>query len=322
LVLFADQPPFILANILYKAQVEPLPVEQFVYWADGEDPYALLKGEIEKRKVPFTRVALEPQLPVAFSLPLGQNFSGVEWVLGTALTAELRQRKDPEELALIRKASQEADKALRAVIGKGAYWIGRRELDFSEELAATLRQAGVITYGAIVASGPHAAVPHHATGNSIIEAGQGLLIDFGGTYEGYNTDCTRTFHFGKPSAEFEKVYSIVLEAHLAAEEKARLGNTLGDVDAAARGVIEKYGYGEYFTHRTGHGLGIDGHEGTPAGKGETTPIAPGMVFSIEPGIYLPGRLGVRIENLVAIAEQGTEVLHHFPRELQVIPSAS
>ncbi|MDR2019339.1 MAG: Xaa-Pro peptidase family protein [Treponema sp.] len=311
-------PPFVLANILYKDQVEPLPIGEFVFWKDGEDPFELLKREIEKRNFPAGKIALEPQIPAFFSLPIAEKFPRTAFTLGSPLTDPLRLYKDGEELDRIRRAARLSDHALTAVIGKGGYWLGKTETEFCEELTAALRRTGVAAYGAIVAVGANGAVPHHVTGQTLIEKGKGLLIDFGGRLEGYHTDCTRTFHFGTPGAEFEKVYNIVLEAHLAAEAKARPGNLLGDVDDAARQVIEKAGYGPYFTHRTGHGLGIDGHEGVSAAKGETTPIAPGMVFSIEPGIYLPGRLGVRIENLVAIGREGPEVLHAFPRELRVI----
>jgi Xaa-Pro dipeptidase len=310
--------PFILANVLYKDQVEGLPVKDFVFWKDGEDPFSLLKQEIQKRNLPAGKIALEPQLPAFFSLPIAERFPRTDFTLGAPLTDPLRLYKDPGELELIRQAARLSDQALSAVIEKGGYWLGKTEAEFCEELTAVLRRTGVAAYGAIVAVGANGAVPHHVTGGTVIERGKGLLIDFGGRLKGYYTDCTRTFHFGPPSAEFEKVYNIVLEAHLAAEAAARPGNLLGDVDDAARQVIEKAGYGPYFTHRTGHGLGIDGHEGVSAAKGETTPIAPGMVFSIEPGIYLPGRLGVRIENLAAIGRDGPEVLHAFPRELKII----
>jgi Xaa-Pro dipeptidase len=318
LVLPREGEPFVLANLLYKDQVETLPVKEFAYWKDGEDPFALLKKEIEKRNFPAGKTALEPQLPAFFSLPLEERFPHTVFTLGSPLTDTLRRYKDSEELELIRRACKLSDQALAAVIGKGRYWVGKTEAQFREELTAELRRLGVAAYDAIVAVGANGAVPHHVTGETVIEEGKGLLIDFGGRLGGYYTDCTRTFHFGAVDAEFEKVYNIVLEAHLAAEAAARPGNLLGDVDAAARLVIEKAGYGPCFTHRTGHGLGIDGHEGVSAAKGETTPMAAGMVFSIEPGIYLPGRLGVRIENLVAVGPAGPEVLHAFPRELKVI----
>jgi Xaa-Pro dipeptidase len=318
LVLPAEGEPFVLANLLYKDQVEVLPVKEFAFWKDGEDPFGLLKREIEKRNFPAGKIALEPQIPAFFSLPLAARFPRAAFTLGSPLTDPLRLYKDGGELELIRRACKISDQALAAVIDRGGYWLGKTENEFCEELTAALRRLGVTAYGAIVAAGANGATPHHVTGKTVIEKEKGLLIDFGGRLGGYHTDCTRTFHFGAPGAEFEKIYNIVLEAHLAAEAAARPGNVLGDVDDAARRVIEKAGYGPYFTHRTGHGLGIDGHEGVSAARGETTPIAPGMVFSIEPGIYLPGRIGVRIENLVAIGGDGPEVLHAFPRELRII----
>jgi Xaa-Pro dipeptidase len=309
---------FILANLLYRDQVEGLPVRDLVFWKDGEDPFAALAGEIGRRRLPAGKIALEGQLPAFFSLPLAERFPGSAFALGDSLTAALRMIKDPGELDLIRRASRAADEALAGTIGRGNYWLGKTEARFREVLAAELLSRGLRAWDAIVAAGANGAVPHHVTGNSVIEKGKGLLVDFGGCLEGYYTDCTRTFHFGKPDPEFEKVYNIVLEAHLAAEAAARPGKLLGDVDEAARSVIEKAGYGPFFTHRTGHGLGIGLHEGASAAKGETCPIVPGMVFSIEPGIYLPGRLGVRIENLVAVGPDGPEPLHSFPRELQIL----
>ncbi|MDR2375190.1 MAG: Xaa-Pro peptidase family protein [Treponema sp.] len=318
LALPAEGEPFILANVLYRDQAAGLPVEELVCWKDGEDPFALLKREIEGRRWPVNRIALEAQIPALFSLPLAEQFSHSGFTLGSPLTDPLRLRKDKVELDLIRRASGIADQALTALINRGRYWLGKTEAQFRDALVAEMGAAGVKAWDLIVAAGANGAVPHHVTGQSLIEAGKGLLVDFGGALEGYNTDCTRTFHFGRPDAEFEKIYNTVLEAHLAAEAAARPGNVLGDVDLAARSVIEKAGYGPYFTHRTGHGLGIDIHEGASVARGETTPIVPGMVFSIEPGIYLSGRLGVRIENLVAIGPEGPEVLHRFPRNLMVI----
>jgi len=318
LILPQKGAPFILANLLYKEQTKPLPVKDQVFWKDGEDPFSLLASEIKKRNIQMKRAALEPQIPALFSLPLSQTFPGAGFVLGSSLIESFRQIKDKSELDLIRKACRESDRALAVIIDKGKYWLGKTESDFLMELTMEINKGGVNNFGASVQTGANAAIPHYTSGYGIIENGKGLLCDFWGRYEGYFTDCTRTFHFGKPEAEFEKIYAIVLEAHLAAEAKARPGNLLEDVDIAARSVIEKSGYGEYFTHRTGHGLGIDVHEGDPANTGVKIPIKPGMVFSIEPGIYLPGRFGVRIENLVAIGENGPEALHSYPRELKVI----
>jgi Xaa-Pro dipeptidase len=318
LVLPANGGPFLLANLLYKEQTVILPVNDQIFWKDGEDPFGLLKTEIEKRNIKLNKIALEPQIPAFFSLPLSKTFPAASFELGSPIIDPLRQCKDETELDLIRKACKESDRALGVLIDKGNYWIGKTETAFLTELSAEIGLNGINDFDASVQAGANAAIPHYATGRAVIEKGKCLLCDFWGRYEGYYTDCTRTFYFGKPEAEFEKIYAAVLEAHMAAEAKALPGNLLEDVDIAARSVITKHGYGEYFTHRTGHGLGIDAHEGDPVNTGVKVPIKPGMVFSIEPGIYIPGRFGVRIEILVAIGENGCEVLHSYPRELKVI----
>jgi len=318
LVLPVKGAPFLLANLLYKEQTKIIPIEDQVYWKDGEDPFGLLKAEIEKRNISLNKIALEPQLPALFSLPLSKTFPSAGFELGSSIIDPLRQYKDETELDLIRKACKESDRALGVLIDKGDYWLGKTESAFLGELSAEIGRNGVYDLAASIQAGPNAAIPHYATGRAVIEKGKCLLCDFWGRFQGYYTDCTRTFHFGKPTAEFEKIYGIVLEAHMAAEAKALPGNLLEDVDMAARSVISKRGYGEYFTHRTGHGLGIDVHEGDSVNTGVKVPIKPGMVFSIEPGIYIPGRFGARIENLVAIRETGPEILHNYPRELKVI----
>jgi len=310
--------PFLIVNLLYKEQTKGLPVKDQVFWKDGEDPFKILKAEIENRNIRVKKAALEPGLPSLFSLPISKALPGVDFVLGSALTDPLRQYKDESELELIRKACRESDRALSALVEKGSYWVGKTESGFCHELGTEFNRGGLSEFGASVQVGANAAIPHYITGKAVVEKDKCLLCDFWGRYEGYFTDCTRTFHFGKPDPEFEKIYAIVLEAHLAAEAKAVPGNLLEDVDLAARAVIEKHGYGEYFNHRVGHGLGIDVHEGYSVNSGVKEPIKPGMVFSIEPGIYIPGRYGVRIENLVAIGEKGPEILHLFPRELRII----
>ncbi|MDR2542144.1 MAG: Xaa-Pro peptidase family protein [Treponema sp.] len=315
LVLPKEGEPFIIANILYKEQVKPLPVTNHIFWKDGDNPFLLLKAEIDEQNIKIKTAALEPQIPALFSLPLSQTFPQTNFVLASSFIDPIRQIKDKSELDMIRRACKTSDQALKALINKGAYWIGKTEAEFFMELSAEFSKRGLSSFGASVQTGVNAAIPHYITGNGIIEKGKCLLVDFWGRYNGYYTDCTRTFYFGTPDSEFKKIYEIVKEAQEAAEAKAHVGYTLEDVDLAARSVIEKHGYGEYFTHRTGHGLGIDVHEGDSVNKGVKVPLKPGMVFSIEPGIYLPGRFGVRIENIVAITEQGVEVLHNFTKEL-------
>jgi len=318
LVLPKEGGSFLIANLLYKEQTKDLPIGDQVYWKDGEDPFKILKNTIAEKKIKIKTAALDPQITFLFTLPLYEILKNVKFSLGSSLTEPLRKFKDKSELELIREACRKSDKALEALIEKGNYWLGKTELDFLRELSQEMEKGGITSFGGSVQTGPNAAIPHYVTGNKIIESGNCLLIDFWGRYQGYFTDCTRTFHFGSPGSEFKKVYDIVLEAHLASEAKARTGSTLEDVDLAARNVISKNGYGDFFTHRTGHGLGIDVHEGDSVNTGVKTIIKPGMVFSIEPGIYIPGKFGVRIENCAAVNESGAEALHNYPRELKII----
>ncbi|MDR3130001.1 MAG: Xaa-Pro peptidase family protein [Treponema sp.] len=318
LVLPARGEPFALVNTLYHAQAEIMPVSDFVFWSDGEDAAAILRDAVKRRgMLPAAKAAVDPSLPALFSIPMRRSFPETEFVLGSALTNLQRQYKNKDELDCMRRSSALLDGVLESIAGLGEYWIGKTEKELAWELGARMRSAGFETWDSIIAAGAGAAEPHHVTGNAVIQRGMGLLIDFWGSFEGYFTDCSRTFFVGEPDPEFEKVYRIVLEAHLSAEAAAsKPGILLGDVDAAARSVIEGYGYGGCFTHRTGHGIGMDVHEGAGPSPGEKTQAAPGMAFSIEPGIYLPGKLGVRIENVVVLGEKCIETLHKYPRDIR------
>ena len=319
LVLAPDHEPFIIANILYELQVTETPVTEFTYWFDGEDPFSLLKTELEKRGIRPKTIAVDAAMPALFTLQLNALYPDARFVNGSPLVQPLRVYKDRQEMDRMIESTAKADIALKRCMDKGTYWVGKTESDFLAELAYEMTCLGLTAPGACVAVGANAAVPHHNTGDTVIEMGKCLLIDFGGSYKNYCTDMTRTYHFGEPSDKFKEVYHVVLEANLSGEEAAKVGNQLQDVDIAARKVIEKAGYGDYFIHRTGHGIGIDCHEGPSAGAGETTLIRPGMAFSCEPGIYLPGEFGVRIEDQVLIEEDGTtRVLHQLPKELTII----
>ncbi|MDR1320804.1 MAG: Xaa-Pro peptidase family protein [Gracilibacteraceae bacterium] len=308
--------PFFIANELYREQVKDLPVPAFVFWRDGENPYDILAEEIRRRALPAGRVAVADAMPSVFALNIGAALRADLQPAGF-LTRPLRQYKDEEEMAAIAAGSRAADEALRAALGAGREWLGRTESDLAECLAREMRLRGLERADIHAAAGAGAAVPHYKTGGALIADGACLLVDFVGAYEGYYTDMTRTVHFGPPSDEFRAVYAAVLGAHLAAEAAVQAGNKLEDIDIAARNHIENLGYGDAFNHRTGHGIGLDVHEGASVMAGEKTPLAPGLVFSVEPGIYLPGRFGVRIENLVAMTAAGRKVLHAFPRELLV-----
>jgi D-alanyl-D-alanine dipeptidase len=170
----------------------------------------------------------------------------------------------------------------------------------------------------IVASGPNAASPHHHPGERVISEGDSVVVDFGGTVDGYCSDTTRTFHVGPPSAEYVEVYEVVKAAQQAGVDAVRPGVAAQDVDAVARRVIDDAGYGKWFIHRLGHGIGLDVHEDPYLVNGNEQVLEPGMTFSVEPGIYLPGKLGVRIEDIVHCTPDGADRLNASSRELHIV----
>jgi len=196
---------------------------------------------------------------------------------------------------------------------------GKTERQAAEELTELRAKHGLEIHGiGICASGPNSAAPHHITGDRVIQPGDTVIFDFGGKHEHYSADVTRTVHIGEPDDEYRRVYDIVLRANEAALAAVRPGVACQDIDRAARKVITDAGYGEYFIHRVGHGLGLDGHEEPYLVEGNTLPLQVGMVFSDEPGIYIPGLFGVRIEDAVVVTEHGGERLNHCSRELTVM----
>jgi Xaa-Pro aminopeptidase len=227
-------------------------------------------------------------------------------------------RKSADELVCLRNAGQSADRAFARLLA--SRFEGRSEEAIAADLNQLLREEGLDAsdWGPIVASGPNSASPHHMTGDRVVREGDAVVLDFGGTVEGYYADITRTVHVGQPSKEFAKVYHVVRVAQAAGVGAVAPGVKAQDVDRVTREVIEESGFGEFFLHRTGHGLGLEGHEEPYIVEGNTLALEPGMVFSIEPGIYLSGRFGVRIEDIVALGPEGTESMNNATHELQVV----
>ncbi len=229
----------------------------------------------------------------------------------------MRMHKDAEEIAKMRKAIAIAQAGVTAAIP--LMKIGMTEMDLSAEIGLQTSRAGGETPGnPMVAAGPNGANPHATVSNRPLQPGDLLVIDFGATYQGYCSDLTRTFAVGEPPAEWARIHQVTLEANAAGRAAARPGIPAGDVDRAARRVIEAAGYGPYFTHRTGHGLGTEPHEEPYIFAENTLLLEPGMVFTVEPGIYLANRAGARVEDDVVITETGAETLSTMPRELIVV----
>jgi len=196
---------------------------------------------------------------------------------------------------------------------------GRRETEVAADLAGLLRRFGHEEVDfTVVGSGPNGANPHHEAGDRVIEPGDTIVLDFGGLMDGYGSDTTRTVNVGEPSAQVQEVHDIVRRAQQAAFESVRPGVPCEEIDRVARHVITEAGYGEQFIHRTGHGIGVTTHEPPYMVEGEDQPLVPGMCFSIEPGIYLAGRFGVRIEDIVTVTEDGARRLNNTSHELRTV----
>ena len=229
----------------------------------------------------------------------------------------LRAIKDSRELELLAAAAAAVDVCAEEICG--ARFAGRSEREVGAVLASLLREHGHSRVDfTVVGSGPNGANPHHELSDRMIEMGDMVVLDFGGVRDGYGSDITRTVHVGEPTDEEREVYEVVRLAQQAGFDAVRPGAACEDVDRAARQVIIDAGYGEHFIHRTGHGIGLTVHEPPYMIEGETRPLTPGMCFSVEPGIYLDGRFGVRIEDIVTVTDAGGRRLNKASRELRTV----
>ncbi|SER30352.1 M24 family metallopeptidase [Actinokineospora terrae] len=285
-------------------------------WVDGEDPYALVAGALGAPSV----VAVGDMLPALHALPLRDALPGAAQVLAGPVLRELRMRKDAAEVEALRVAGAAIDR-VHARIGE---WLraGRTEAEVGADIAAAIVAEGHATVEfVIVGSGPNGASPHHGLSDRVITTGDVVVIDIGGsTAEGYNSDSTRVYSVGTPrDADVADTYAVLLAAQRASVEAVRPGVTAESIDAVGRQVIADAGFGEYFIHRTGHGIGLDVHEHPYIVAGNDLVLEPGMAFSVEPGIYLPDRWGARIEDIVVVTEDGVESVNNQPHELVVLP---
>jgi Xaa-Pro aminopeptidase len=283
-------------------------------WDEADDPFAVVRQRLRGAAM---RVGVQDQMPARFVLRLRAALDPIELVVAGPTMAALRQRKSPEEIDRLRAAAAAADEAMTRITAEPLS--GQTEAQVSRRVRELLLEAGHETADfAIVASGPNAASPHHEPGERLIGSGEAIVLDIGGARGGYCSDTTRTAFVGEPPPDFAALYEVLRQAQAAACEAVRPGIAAGDIDRAARGIIEEAGYGERFFHRTGHGIGLEIHEEPYIMAGNLAPLEPGHAFSIEPGIYVDGEWGARIEDIVVCTADGGERLNQTSRELFVV----
>jgi Xaa-Pro aminopeptidase len=304
-----------------------------VAWDETDDAAALVADELERRTGGDVRgtspgmagaALVSSALWALHVLALQRALPGRDFGLATAVLRDLRMVKDADEIELLRLAAEAADRAMNGIAAGPL--IGRTEADVSREIRERLIAEGHDEAGfAIVASGPNGASPHHEAGERELRAGEPVVLDIGGTLGGYASDTTRTIwiegphHAAPPTAEYRRVHELVRAANEAGTSAARVDASCESVDAVARDIIEEGGYGPQFLHRLGHGIGLEGHEEPYLVAGNDEPLRAGVTYSIEPGIYLDGRFGVRIEDIVVCGEREPVVLNRTSREVWTVP---
>jgi Xaa-Pro aminopeptidase len=324
LVLPADGDPVLVVPALERPGLDGTPVLELgleiAEWTDGQDPYALVAAVLRRSRSLVTRAGVGDAMPAAHVLALRDALPACQQKLASTVLAQLRMRKDSAEIAALTVAGEAIDR-VHARMGE---WlrVGRTEAQVGADVAAAIVEEGHTSAAfVIVGSGPNGASPHHDVSARVLAPGDVVVVDIGGpTPEGYFSDCTRTYSLGDPAdTGADLAYAVLQSAQNAAVAVVAPGVTAEEVDAAARVPITEAGFGQQFIHRTGHGIGLDVHEQPYIVAGNDLVLEPGMAFSIEPGIYLRGHWGARIEDIVVVTESGVTRLNQRPRDLAVLP---
>jgi Xaa-Pro aminopeptidase len=330
LVLARTGEPILIAPRLEAMAAEGCPAAvggavTVVPWDETDDPHDVVAAHLARSGgwTDGERVLVSGDLWAMHILALQRVLPGAGFGLATDVLRGLRVRKAQDEVELLRAAAHGADRVIDAIAAGPI--VGRTEIDIAREIRDRLEdEEHDAPSFAIVGSGPNSASPHHHPTDRVIQAGEALVLDIGGIRHGYSSDTTRTLWVTgsdpvhEPDAEFLRIYDLVRQANASATAAVRPGTSCEAIDAEARSVIAEAGYGEAFLHRTGHGIGVEVHEEPYIVKGNAEALEPGMAFSIEPGIYLAGRYGVRIEDIVVCGEAGADVLNVSSRDLRVV----
>ena len=283
-------------------RVVPQPgVFSIVAWGETEDPVAIVAKLLPSAR----KIAIGDQMWARFLVELLAKVNDATFVRAVDVVGSLRMSKDASEIAALQAAGAAADRVAQQLHSGQIPLIGRTEAQVSADISARLLAEGhdVVNF-AIVAAGENAASPHHHAGSRVIAKNEIVLCDFGGTMNGYCSDITRCVYTGKPASDVAQAYDVLLVAQAAGVAAGVVGAACEDVDRAARAIIEQAGFGEYFVHRTGHGIGMEAHEEPYMVSGNSLPISAGHAFSVEPGIYIPGKWGMRLEDIVVATETG------------------
>ena len=315
-----DREPVIVLPELELLKVKGMPVNAFPYGENPAEWDGVFRGAVQLLGLDGKRIGVEPrQMRLLEFQRVKAGASEADFPDASDVVSRLRVRKDADEIAAMRKAVKVAQSALEATIP--LIKIGMTENEIAGELVVQLLRHGSqseMPFAPIVSGGPNGANPHAAPSDRKIQPGDLLVVDWGAAVDGYISDLTRTFAVGDVDEECRKIHQLVMDANAAGRVAGKPGLPCANVDIAARTLIEKAGYGQYFTHRTGHGIGMEGHE-EPYMRGDNMQLLePGMAYTVEPGIYLPDRNGVRIEDNIIITENGAECLSDMPRELRVV----
>ncbi|MFB6467700.1 M24 family metallopeptidase [Cytobacillus sp. Hz8] len=320
LAVFRDQEPFLVVPSMEKEDAKNSGWDQeIIGYTDIQNPWKMIEQSIDKRISSVQKIAIEKEhLNVERYEELLQLFSSATFVSAEEKLRKLRMVKDEKELSIIKEACALADYAVE--VGCNELEEGKTELEIIAAIEYALKKKGVteMSFSTMVLTGANAASPHGTPGLTKIKKGDLVLFDLGVVVDGYCSDITRTVAFGEINDKQKEIYDTVLKSQLAAIDAVKPGVTCADVDLASRNLIAEAGFGEYFPHRLGHGLGISIHEYPSVTETNSLVLEKGMVFTIEPGIYVPNVAGVRIEDDVYVTENGIEVLTKFPKELQII----
>ena len=312
LLINADGENKIFINSLFTVP-EELGAEK-VWFSDEDDPCGIATRYIDRDKT----LGVDKNLPARFLLKLMELGCALDYKNTSVCVDTVRACKDSEEIALMREASRVNDEAMRELKTRIREGMTERELaSHLKDIYASMGAYGY-SFDPLVGFGKCAAIGHYEAGNNTLCEGDCILIDMGCVKDGYCSDMTRTFFYKKVSDEHRKIYETVLKAQKAAESMIKPGVRFCDIDKTARDIIEQAGFGDKFTHRLGHSIGIECHEYGDVSSVNENAVEEGMIFSIEPGIYIDGDVGVRIEDLVLVTQNGVEILNHYSKELEIV----